>query len=106
MAKRFIWLNRKKKRINEFPIGYTVNPGLNVNKDFIEQVETCMYTTFGEIKQPFIKATLSKKTASVLALIIFYETRSYNPEKAFRVLSCVIYNIINNYVYIDYLYCQ
>ena len=31
-----------------------------------------MYTTFGEIKQPFIKATLEKNVTSVLALTIFY----------------------------------
>ena len=35
-----------------------------------------MFTTFGAILQPFIKATLSKKEARVLALIIFYETRA------------------------------
>ena len=36
----FIWLNvlfvliKQKKRINEFTIGYMINPGLNVNKSF------------------------------------------------------------------------
>ena len=39
MAKRFIWINETKQLINEFTIGYMVNPGLNVNKDFREQVE-------------------------------------------------------------------
>ena len=34
-----------------------------------------MYTTFGEITQPFIKSTLEKNNTSVLALIMFYETR-------------------------------
>ena len=62
-----------------------------------------MYTKFGEITQHFIKATLSKKNTSVLALIIFYETRSDNPKKYFRVLSCNIYTIIKIYVCIDYL---
>ena len=33
MAKRFIWVNETKKCINEFVIGYMINPGLNVNKD-------------------------------------------------------------------------
>ena len=37
---------------------------------------------------------------------MFYETRHKNATKAFRVLSCVIYAIIENYVYIDYLDCQ
>ena len=61
MAKRFIWLNETKKCINEFTIEYMINPGLSVNKTFREQVEEFMYTTFCEIKQPFIKTTLSKK---------------------------------------------
>ena len=65
-----------------------------------------MYTTFGEITQPFIKATLLKKNTSVLSLIMFYDKRADNPNKAFRVLSCVIFTIINNYVYIDYLAYQ
>ena len=30
-------------------IGYMINPGLNVNKTFREQVEKCIYTIFGEI---------------------------------------------------------
>ena len=47
--------------MNEFTIKYTVNPVLNVNKDFKEQVEKCMFTTFGVITQPLIKSTLSKK---------------------------------------------
>ena len=33
---------------------------------------------------------------------MFYETRK-NPKKAFKVLSCVIYKTISNYVCIDYL---
>ena len=37
-----------------------INTGLNVKKAFREKVEKCMYTTFGEIKQPFIKSTLAK----------------------------------------------
>ena len=47
MAKHFIWINETKKRINEFTVGYMINPGLNVNKAFREQVEKCLYTTFG-----------------------------------------------------------
>ena len=94
----------KKKRINECEIGYTINRGLNVNKASRDQVEKCMYTTFSENTQPLIKATLSKK--SVVALIMFYETREDNPKKAFRAFSCVIYTIIKNYICIDYLACK
>ena len=39
MDKRFIWINEAKQRINYFTIGYKVNIGLIVNKNFREQVE-------------------------------------------------------------------
>ena len=52
-----------------------IDLGLNVNKASRKQVEKCMYTTFSEIKQPFIKAKISKKNTSVLVLRMFYETR-------------------------------
>ena len=42
----------------------------------------------------------------MLALTIFYETRADNPNKDYRVLSCVIYTTIKNYVCIDDLACQ
>ena len=32
MAKTFIWIKETKERINEFLIGYTNNPTLNINK--------------------------------------------------------------------------
>ena len=69
-------------------------------------MEKCTYTTFGEITQPLIKATLEKKNTSVLELIIFYERRADTPKKAFRLLSYVIYTIIKNYVCIDYIAFQ
>ena len=62
-----------------------------------------MHTTFGEITQPFIKTTLSKNNTRVLALITFCETIGDNPEKYFRLLSCVIYTIIKKYVFISYI---
>ena len=64
-----------------------------------------MNTIFGEITQPHIRTTLAKNNTRVLALLLFYEKRADNPKKAFRVLSCVIYTIIGNYVCIDYLSC-
>ena len=70
----FIWIEETEKRINEFAIGYMINPGLNVNKAFRDQVEKYMHTTFGEIIQSFIKAKFSKKNTSVLELIISFET--------------------------------
>ena len=42
----------------------------------------------------------------MLALLIFDETRADNTKKYFKVLSCIIYTIISNYVCIDYLACE
>ena len=69
-------------------------------------MDKCIKTTFGPITQPHIRATLSKNKTKVLSLLIFYETRAYNPKKYFKVLSCVIYTIIKNYVCIKYLSFQ
>ena len=48
-----------------------------------------MNTTFGPITQPHIRATLPKNKVSVLALLMFYETRK-DTNKSFKVLSSVI----------------
>ena len=65
-----------------------------------------MNDTFGTITQPFIKNVTKKKNTCVLALVMFYEKRHKNATKYFRLLSYVIYTIIDNYVCIDYLACQ
>ena len=83
-----------------------INPNLYVNKLFKEQLEKFMNNTFGALKQTLIKNTMSKKNTSVLALLMFHETRGINPGKYFRVLNCVIYTIIYNYVCIYYLAYQ
>ena len=80
-----------------------INTALRVNKAFKEQVENFMNNMFGSLTQPFILKNLKNNNRSVLALLMFHETRAINPEKYFRVLSCVIYTIIDNYIYIDYL---
>ena len=103
MDKHFIWINETKQCINEIKIGYMITLGLNVNKSLRYLVEKYMYTIFGEIIQPFIKATLAKNSTSVLYLILSYDTGADNPNKAYKVMSCVIYTKIKNYVCIDYI---
>ena len=65
------------------------NPRLNDNKAFIEQVLKCMYTIFVETTQPFSKSTLSKNNTSLLAFVLFYETKENNFMRDIRVFSCV-----------------
>ena len=71
MDKHFIWLNETKQLIYDFIIGYMINPGLNVNKSFIEKVKIFIFTTFGVITQPFIKATLAKQKYKCVSFNIF-----------------------------------
>ena len=61
MDKSYICLEETKERINEFSIGYMINPTLNINKAFKEQVTKCMKTSFGAMNQPHISKILSKK---------------------------------------------
>ena len=41
-----------------------------------------------------------------IVLVMFYDNRTTKLIEAFRVLSCVVYSITENYVCIDYLCCQ
>ena len=102
MAKSYIWIEEKNQRINEFSIGYTMNPNFHKNKVFIEQVNVCLKTTFGPYTNAHISKILFKDNTRVLALVMLYENRK-KTRKIFRVLSCVIYKIISKYVCIDYL---
>ena len=61
MAKIYIWTEETKELIDDFSIGYMINPTLNIKKSFKEQVTKCMKTTFGAITQPYISKILSKK---------------------------------------------
>ena len=54
MYKRFIWLEETKEHINQFDIGYTINPNLHVNKAFKEQVINCMNNMFVALTHPSI----------------------------------------------------
>ena len=62
-----------------------------------------MNDTFGTLTKPFIRNNMKNNNTRVIALVTFCETRHKNSTKAFRVLSCVIYTIIENCVCIDYL---
>ena len=47
-----------------------------------------------------------KKDTWVIALLVFYKSKSKNSIKMYRVLSYILYYIIKNCVFIDYLCCQ
>ena len=56
----YIWFEETNERINEFSIGYMMNPNLSINKYYKEQVTKYMKNTFGSITQQYISKILSK----------------------------------------------
>ena len=85
MAKSYIWLEEKNQRINEFSIGYMMNPNLSINKAFKDQVKICIKITFGTMTQQHISKILPKINTRVLALVMFYETSQKHSKKFFKV---------------------
>ena len=49
---------------------------------------------------------LWKNNTCVIAIVIFYDDRTTNPEKFLMVFSCVLYYFMGNYFFIEYLCCQ
>ena len=49
--KIFIWLEETKECINEFLIGYMINPNLNMNKPFRKKLDKCINTTLVSKKE-------------------------------------------------------
>ena len=49
---------------------------------------------------------MKNKDRCVILLIMFYDSKIKNPIKFYRVLSCVLYSIAENYGCIDYICCQ
>ena len=79
------------------------NPTLFRHKVFKEKVKLCLKDTFGADTVKQINIILKKRNTRVIALIMIYELGSYSTIKVFKVLSCVVYKMIEKYVCIDYL---
>ena len=75
MAKSCIWLEERYQRINEFSIGYIINPNLHKNKVFRKQVKVCIKNTFGTSTNAHIGKIFLKENTRVLELVMFYENR-------------------------------
>ena len=72
MDKSYIWIEETNQRINEFSIGYMMNPNLSINKYFEEQVKVCMKNTFSTSTMTHINKILLKPDTRVLALVMFF----------------------------------
>ena len=83
-----------------------VNPTLNVNKVFREQAYKCLRNTFNQGTMTGISNVPKINNTYIIGLVIFYENRTTNPIKLYKLLRCVLYSVIDNYVCIEYLCCQ
>ena len=106
MSKRMVHIYTTEKTVHKLAIGYMVNPSLHVNKMFKTQVEKRLGCYFSIKKKKTIRDFLTKNINSVMEEIMIYETVGASIKKLYRVLRCIVYNIIDNYVCIDYLLCQ
>ena len=64
---------KEKNQINKFQVESMLNPVLNTNKAFREQVEINLNLTFDSKKMMPIRKMLRKQNTSVILLLMFYE---------------------------------
>ena len=105
-SKRMVHCYTTVKNINQFAIGYVINPSLNFNNEFITQVEKCLGVSFSIRTMKTINNCLMKNNTCVMAPMMIYENNGGIPKKLYRVLCCVFYTLIENCFCIDYLSCQ
>ena len=95
MSDRKIYIEETNERINEFSFAYMFNINLHTNKVFREQLKACLNNALGADTNKHINKTLIKRNTRVLVLVVHYEHGTINPREMFKVLSCVIYTIID-----------
>ena len=83
-----------------------INPPIYIINVFRTQLQKFLGCYFCISTMKTIKFFLMNKNTSLMALTTIYETFGIAIIKMYRVLSCVVYTIIDNYVCIDYLLCQ
>ena len=104
--KRMGHIYSTENNIHHFVIGYMINPSLHINNVFRTKVQKCLGCYFSIETIKTIRDCLMKNNTSIMELIMIYETVGMAIRKVYIVLSCVVYNIIDNYVCINYLSCQ
>ena len=89
--------------INNFAIGYMINPPLQFKYSFITQVEKFLSVLFPASTMKTIKDCLMNNNTCVMAIIMIYENNGEIQKQLYRVLSCVVYSLIDYYFCIDFL---
>ena len=69
MTKSLVYIQEIDQHINQFSIGYMINPRLNTNGIFKDQVNICMKKTFNVTEQKHITKILTQENTRVLALL-------------------------------------
>ena len=104
MSKNIVHVNTIEECINQFSIGYIINPTLHVDKVFRDQVGKFPKINISSRWHERYIIFMRKKDTCIIPLVMFYETKK--PTKVYRVLSCVLYSIIDNYVLVYYPCCH
>ena len=94
MSKIIVYPYTTYKQINQFSIGYMINPSLHVNRVFREKIEKSLRATFHENTMENIRDVIQKKDICNITQIMFYGVKGGESIKLYRVLSCVLYYII------------
>ena len=81
MYKKTVHCYSTDESTNQFAIDYMINPSLNCDKLFIEQVEKYWSVSFHSSKMETIRDFLKKKNTCVMALIMIYENNLGNVKK-------------------------
>ena len=82
------------KTMNQFAIGYIINPSLRLNNAFRTQIENLLGYSFSIRTMKNINNCLTKKNTYVMAPIMIYENNGEIPNKLYRVLICVVYTLM------------
>ena len=78
MSRRMVHCYSIDENINQFTIGYIINPSLNCNKLFIVQVEKYLSVPFASRTMETIKYFLKNNNTCVMALIMIYDNNGGN----------------------------
>ena len=96
-------MNEKgEKTIYQFQVGFMLNPVLNIKKAFKEKSEINMEKYFSGTTMTPVRKVLKKRNTRVISLLMFNENIK---NMIFKVLSPIVYCIMENYVCVDYLCC-
>ena len=96
MSKIMVRCYTTDETINPFAIGYIINPSLNCNKVFRVKFEKVLSVSFRPRKMETIIDCLKKKNTCVMALTIIYDNNVGDAKKVYRVLSFVVYYLVES----------